>query len=254
MKITFLGTGTSQGVPLIGCDCAVCQSPDEKDRRLRVSVLIEFPDLTLVIDSGPDFRYQMLRAGVKKLDALVFTHGHKDHTAGMDDIRAFNFFQNKPMDIYASMETQEIIKREFSYIFLNKDYPGIPRINLHNISNAPFIIKGHSIMPVRVLHLGLEVFGFRIGDFSYITDANFIDDEEKRKLKGVKVAVFNALREEPHPSHFNLREATALAKEIGAEKTFFTHLSHQMGLHQKVEAELPSTIRLAYDGLSITIV
>ncbi len=253
MRISFLGTGTSQGIPVIGCGCEVCTSADAKDKRLRVSVLIETPQANIVIDSGPDFRYQMLRARVTKLDALVFTHGHKDHTAGMDDIRAYNYFQQRPMDVYASEETQVILRREFSYIFENKNYPGIPQLDLHTISNQEFEIAGIKIIPIRVTHLGLEVFGFRIGDFTYITDANAIEPGELEKAKGSKVFVINALRHEKHVSHFNLEEAIGIAQQVGADNTFFTHISHQLGMHHLVEGQLPANIHLAYDGLELLL-
>ncbi len=249
MKVTFLGTGTSQGVPFIGCDCPVCTSTDKRDNRLRTSVWIETEDTSIVIDSGPDFRYQMLRAKVKKLDALVFSHGHKDHIAGMDDVRAYNYHQNKAMEVYASTETQEALKREFSYVFSGTQYPGIPVINLNTISNKPFTINGLELIPIRTLHYKLEVFGFRIGNFTYITDANYIAPEELEKAKGSKVFVLNALRHDPHVSHFTLQEAIAVAKEVGAENTYFTHISHQLGLHTKVEENLPAGMHLSYDSL-----
>lgn len=251
MRITFLGTGTSQGVPVIACPCEICHSSDPRDTRLRCSVLIETPELTLVIDSGPDFRYQMLRAGVKKLDAILFTHGHKDHTAGLDDVRAYNYFMNKPLDVYASLETQEVLGREFQYIFKNADYPGVPQITLHTLENKAFEINGLKIQPIRVLHYRMEVFGFRIGDFTYITDANFIAPEERDKARGSELLVLNALRLEPHISHFTLSEAIEVAGDIRAKNTFFTHISHQLGLHEAVSAQLPASVQLAYDGLVI---
>lgn len=254
MKITFLGTGTSQGVPVIGCDCNICTSTDKRDKRLRSAIWIETPEVSIVIDSGPDFRYQMLRANVRKLDALVFTHGHKDHIAGMDDVRAYNFFQQKAMDVYATEETQASLRREFSYIFTEHDYPGVPQIKLHTIRpDQPFSINGLEIIPIRVLHYRLEVLGFRIGDFTYITDANFIAPEELSKAKGSKVFVLNALRREPHISHFTLNEAVAVAREIGAEQTYFTHISHQLGLHEELNEELPTGMQLAYDRLSFEL-
>lgn len=254
MKITFLGTGTSQGVPVIGCDCNVCTSTDKRDKRLRSSIWVETPEASIVIDSGPDFRCQMLRANVRRLDALLFTHGHKDHIAGMDDVRAYNFFQQKAMDVYATEETQTSLRREFSYIFTEHDYPGIPQVKLHTIRpDRPFAINGLEIVPIRVLHYRLEVLGFRIGDFTYITDANFIAPEELSKAKGSKVFVLNALRREPHISHFTLNEAVAVAREVGAEQTYFTHISHQLGLHEELNEELPAGIQLAYDQLSFDL-
>lgn len=253
MRITFLGSGTSQGVPVIACSCAVCISSDKRDNRLRSSILIETDEATIVIDSGPDFRYQMLRQKVNKLDAILFTHGHKDHTAGLDDVRAYNYFQHKEMDIYASEETQEVLKREFQYIFLNSSYPGVPQILLHDLSNEPFEINGLKITPIRVLHYKLEVFGFRIGDFTYITDANYIAPEEMNKIRGSKIVVLNALRLEKHISHFTLNEAISIAQDLNCEQTYFTHISHQLGLHQDVSKILPHNIQLAFDGLSIEV-
>jgi phosphoribosyl 1,2-cyclic phosphate phosphodiesterase len=251
VRITFLGTGTSQGVPVIACPCPICHSKDRRDNRLRSSILIETEEANIVVDTGPDFRYQMLRQNVQKLDAVLFTHGHKDHTAGLDDVRAYNYFQQKDMDVYASDETQDVLKREFQYIFTNADYPGIPQIKMHKIENALFDINGLLILPIRVLHYKLEVFGFRIGDFTYITDANYIASEEMEKAKGSKVLVLNALRHETHMSHFALEEAIAVAKEINAGQTYFTHISHQLGLHHDIENRLPSNMSLAYDGLQL---
>ena len=253
MKVTFLGTGTSQGVPVIGCDCAVCTSPDTHDNRLRTSVLIETPETNIVIDTGPDFRYQMLRANVRKLDAIIYTHGHKDHVAGLDDVRAYNYFQQKPMDIYANEHTQEIIHREFEYVFNNKFYPGIPQLSINTIDSDPFEVGGLTIIPIKLLHYKLEVLGFRIGDFTYITDANYIAPEETNKARGSKVLVLNALRHEQHISHFSLQEAIDLAGEIGAEQTYFTHMSHQIGLHLEIDSHLPPGVQLAYDGLSVEV-
>ncbi len=250
MKITFLGTGTSQGVPFIGCPCPVCQSDNKKDNRLRSSIFIETPEANIVIDTGPDFRYQMLRAGVKRLDAVIYTHGHKDHIAGLDDIRAFNYFQNMAIPIYATLETQAGLKREFSYIFSEFTYPGIPQITLNTINGEDsFIINGLTITPIKTLHYKLEVLGFRIGDFTYITDANFIAPEELDKTRGSKAIVLNALRNEPHISHFTLAEAIDIAKSTGIQDTYFTHISHQLGLHDVVDSNLPPGMHLAYDGL-----
>ncbi len=253
MQITFLGTGTSQGIPIIACPCNVCQSTDSKDKRLRTSVLIEINGKTFVIDTGPDFRQQMLRANVKNMDAVIFTHEHKDHTAGFDDIRAFNFVNKKKMEVYASANVQDAIKREFAYIFSDFKYPGIPEINLHLLENKTFSIEGIEIIPIEVMHYKLPVFGFRIGDFSYITDANYISDLEKEKIKNSKILVLNALRREPHISHFTLDQAIELVNELKPEKAYFTHISHQLGLHADVEKELPENIELAFDGLKINI-
>lgn len=253
MKVTFLGTGTSQGIPLIGCTCKVCTSTDRKDNRLRSSVMVEHKNTNLVIDTGPDFRQQMLREKVTKLDAVVFTHEHKDHTAGLDEVRAFNFINQMVMQVYATERVQQALKREFAYIFSDLDYPGIPKINLHTITDEKFTVGDMQIQPVNVLHYKLPVKAFRIGNFTYITDANFISQEEKEKIKGSEVIVINALRRTEHISHFTLNEAIDLANELKAKKTYFTHISHQLGNHKDVSLELPEHIELAYDGLQIEI-
>jgi phosphoribosyl 1,2-cyclic phosphate phosphodiesterase len=253
LKITFLGTGTSQGVPVIGCTCEVCRSLDYRDKRLRTSIHLDVDGTSLVIDTGPDFRQQMLRERVARLDAIFFTHGHKDHTAGLDDVRAYNFMQGHDMPVYGDVHTLAQLKREFSYAFEPVRYPGIPQLNLIEINEAPFTVNGITITPLPVKHLQLPVLGFRIGDFSYITDANFIPDETLAKLKGTKVLVLNALQKDKHVSHFTLAEALVMAQRIGAEKTYFTHMSHKIGLHKDVDAELPNTISLAYDGLGVTL-
>lgn len=253
MTITFLGTGTSQGVPVIACGCEVCTSTDARDNRLRTSILIETEDKTIVVDSGPDFRYQMLRAGVKHLDAIVFTHEHKDHIAGMDDIRAFNYKQNSPIDIYADLRVQKALAREFPYVFDGTGYPGIPQVIIHPIDLRPFPI-GHTIFtPIEVLHYKLPILGFRIKNFTYITDAKTIPETEKEKIKGTKTLVINALQKQSHISHFTLDEAMNFANEIGAEKTYLTHISHRLGTHFDVSKELPENIELAYDGLKLII-
>ena len=253
MNVTFLGTGTSQGVPLIGCKCKVCMSGDFRDNRLRTSILIEADGSTFVIDTGPDFRQQMLRQKVDKLDAVIFTHEHKDHTAGFDDIRAYNYILKKKIDVYASSRVQENLKREFSYIFADEKYPGIPEIVLHTIENTPFTVNKTEFIPIQAYHFKLPVFGFRIKDFTYITDANFIPDEELEKVKGTKVLVLNALRKEEHVSHFTLDQAVELMNRIQPEKGYFIHISHQLGLHKDISKELPSNIELSFDGLKITI-
>lgn len=251
MKVTFLGTGTSQGIPVITCNCVVCQSEDYRNKRLRVSVLLEMGDKTIVIDSGPDFRYQMLRAKVKDLDAIIFTHEHKDHIAGLDDIRPFNYLLRKNIDIYATERVQDALKREFSYIFSEVQYPGLPQIDIHTISNEPFHIGKTEIIPLDVMHYKLPILGFRIHDFTYITDAKTISEETIEKIKGTKILVVNALQHEDHISHFNLREAIEFSQKVGAEETYLTHISHNLGLHEEVEKELPKNVKLAYDGLSI---
>lgn len=252
MRVTFLGTGTSQGVPMIGCTCPVCTSADSRDNRLRSSIWIQTPEASVVIDSGPDFRYQMLRAKVHRLDAIVFTHGHKDHVAGMDDVRAYNFFSKKAMNIYATEETQETLKREFSYVFSGAQYPGIPQIDVHTINNkTPFSINGLEFTPIHVKHMYMDVLGFRIGDFTYITDANYIPPEELNKIKGSKALVINALRKEKHPSHYTVDEAIEVAKAAGVQDTYFTHISHQLGKHSEINDQLPAGIHLSYDGLEL---
>ena len=254
MKVTFLGTGTSQGVPVIACECEVCLSSDMNDRRLRVSVLIETKGKTIVIDSGPDFRYQMLRAGVKNLDAILYTHEHKDHVAGLDDVRAFNYKQQSEVDIYADKRVQEALKNEFHYVFSGNNYPGIPRLILNTIEDGqPFQAAGIDIIPISVMHFQLPVFGFRIGDFTYITDAKTITAEEKLKIKGSDILVINALQKEKHISHFTLEEALELAAEIGANKTYLTHISHRLGSHAEVSKQLPEGVFLAYDGLELEL-
>jgi phosphoribosyl 1,2-cyclic phosphate phosphodiesterase len=253
VTITFLGTGTSQGVPVIACNCEVCLSTDKRDKRLRTSILIEGEDKVVVVDSGPDFRYQMLRANVQHLDAIVFTHEHKDHIAGLDDIRAFNYKQNGPIDVYADSRVQTALKREFYYIFEEFKYPGIPQLNLHTIGSDPFKIGNINFTPIEVLHYKLPVMGFRIKDFTYITDAKTVSETEKEKIKGSKILVINALQKQSHISHFTFDEAIAFAEEMGAETTYFTHISHRLGKHEDVMAQLPPNIELAYDGLKIKI-
>ena len=251
LKITFLGTGTSQGVPVITCNCEVCQSDDHRNNRLRVSILIETVDKTIVIDSGPDFRYQMLRAKVKDLDAILFTHEHKDHVAGLDDIRPFNYLLHKNIDIFATTGVQEALKREFSYIFSDVKYPGLPQIELHTIDKDPFFIGQTEIIPLAIMHYKLPILGFRIGDFTYITDAKTVSYETIEKVRGTKILIINALQRQPHISHFTLDEAIEFAQKIGAEQTYFTHISHNLGLHEVVEKELPAGMKLAYDGLTL---
>lgn len=253
MKITFLGTGTSQGVPLISCQCPVCRSLDYRDKRLRTSVLIEMNGVCLVVDAGPDFRQQMLRERVRSLDALLITHEHKDHIAGLDDVRAFNYLQNKPMPLYGMERVLNHIKMEFAYAFAERKYPGVPQINLQPVEEKPFEICGISIIPIPVQHAKLPILGFRIGDFSYITDANFLSDKAMEIIKGSKVLVLNALQKEPHISHFTLSEAIEVAQKSGIPQVWFTHISHKLGLHADVEKQLPPGIGLAIDGLSITL-
>lgn len=254
MKVIFTGTGTSQGIPVIGCRCRVCTSSDEKDQRLRTSALIELDNgFRLSIDAGPDFRQQMLREQVSELHGVLFTHQHKDHIAGLDDIRSFNFLMRRDVDVMASAAVEKALRREFYYIFDEDPYPGVPSINLIPINNQPFDYAGQRIIPIRVMHHKMPVLGFRINDFTYITDANFIPEEEKEKIRHSKVLVLNALRKESHISHFNLQEAIDLVEELQPEQAYFTHLSHLMGTHAEVSAELPANVALAYDGLSIDL-
>jgi len=250
--MTFLGTGTSQGVPVIACKCSVCMSSNPKDSRLRTSVLMRSANQNIVIDSGPDFRQQMLRAGVDRLDGLVLTHEHKDHVAGLDDIRAFNFSSGMDMPVYSTLAVQEALRREFHYIFANKTYPGVPRVTLHEISHDSFSIGDDLWTPLPVRHHKLPVLGFRLGDIAYITDANHLEEETWERLKGADVLVLNALRREPHLSHFTLEEALEIAAKVGARATYLTHISHQLGLHDEVQTELPPGVFLAYDGLVVT--
>jgi phosphoribosyl 1,2-cyclic phosphate phosphodiesterase len=238
---------------MIACGCEVCTSTDEKNKRLRSSILVQSETTTLVVDTTPDFRTQMLRENVKKLDAVLFTHPHKDHIAGLDDIKAYNFFQQRPMEVYANELTQEALRREFFYIFAENKYPGIPDINLHTITDQPFVIGDITVIPIQVHHLKMPVLGFRFGNFTYITDANHIDDKEKAKIKGSEILVINALRKKEHISHFNLQQAINLTKELKIPKTFLTHISHQLGLHDEVNKELPAGIQLAWDGLQVEI-
>jgi phosphoribosyl 1,2-cyclic phosphate phosphodiesterase len=252
LKITFLGTGTSSGVPMIACDCEVCTSTDKKDKRLRSSILVESPTTTIVVDTTPDFRYQMLRAEVKKLDAVLFTHSHKDHIAGLDDIRAFNFFQGQSMAVYANAMTMQALEREFQYAFGEHKYPGVPDIKTVIINEEAFVIGDIPITPVIVWHLHMKVYGFRFGKFTYITDANRIEEEEREKIIGSDTIVVNALRKEKHISHFNLTEAETLVKELKIPNAYFTHISHQLGKHEVIEEHLPEGMHLAYDQLVLS--
>lgn len=253
MKITFLGTGTSQGVPVIACRCIGCMSDNERDKRLRSSILVEIGELVLVVDTGPDFRQQMLRAGVSKLDGVLFTHEHRDHMAGLDDIRSFNFIQNTPMDIFAEERVLRALKSGFPYVFAEKKYPGIPQVMMHPITNHPFVMGNVEIIPIRLMHYRLPVLGFRIGDFAYLTDANYISEKEKEKLYGLKYLVVNALRRETHISHFTLSQAVSLIGELNPNMGFLTHISHQMGPSREMEKELPPHVRPAFDGLVLEV-
>lgn len=237
---------------MIGCECEVCSSPDPKDNRLRSSILVRSAQTTLVVDTGPDFRYQMLREKVKHLDAVLFTHPHKDHLAGLDDIRAFNFFTRRPIDIYADSWTEEAVRRDFHYAFSDTKYPGIPELNMISIASEPFLVGDIPVVPVLVWHMKMPVLGFRFGKFTYITDANRIEEEEKDKIRGSETLVLNALRKQQHISHFTLEEAIDMARELKVHEAYFTHISHQLGLHQVIESELPENMHLSYDGLTLS--
>ncbi len=249
MKITFLGTGTSQGVPVIGCKCEVCQSQDPKDKRLRSSILIQIEGKNIVIDAGPDFRQQMLRENVQKIDAVLLTHKHKDHVAGLDDLRPFNYLQKSPIDIFADKQTLETVKKEFSYSFEKSDYKGAPKMNLHEIENKKFTAAGIGILPIKVKHEKMDIFGYRIKNFTYITDANYISPTEMQKIEDSKILVLNALRYQKHPSHFSFSEALEIMHKIKPEKGFLTHASHKIDIYKDVQKKLPSFVELAYDGL-----
>ena len=253
MRITFLGTGTSQGVPLISCKCHVCTSTDERDKRLRSAISLRIGEQYIVIDSGPDFRQQMLRDEATHLDAIVFTHEHKDHIAGLDDVRAFNFTSGKPVRVYCTEKVEEALRREFHYAFSENKYPGVPEIILNRIENSPFSINGINFNPIEVLHFKMKVFGYRIGNFTYITDANFISEEEIDKIVGSEILVLNGLRKEPHPSHFTFDQALALIARINPKAAYLTHISHQLGTHKEVTQELPPNVYLAYDGLTLEL-
>lgn len=253
MKVTILGSGTSQGIPVIACKCEVCLSKDAKDKRLRSSIHIEIDGKSFVVDSGPDFRQQLLVNQIDQLDAILYTHEHKDHVAGLDDVRAFNFTYKKSMPLYGEQRVLDSLKREYQYIFSNSNYPGVPQVELHSITNESFQIENTTIQPIRVMHGKLPILGFRIKDFVYITDASAIDEEELEKLKGVDTLILNAVRKQPHHSHYNLEQAVSLIQKINPKKAYITHISHLMGKHQEVNQELPSPIELAYDGLSFEI-
>lgn len=261
--LTFLGTGTSQGVPMIACPCEVCRSSDPRDARLRSSALVRTSGLDIAIDAGPDFRTQMLSADVQKLDAILMTHEHKDHTGGLDDIRAFNYFTSAPVDVWATEHVAEALRRDYAYAFDENPYPGAPEITLHTIDDGrdpdgrivreakPFNVKGVDVLPIRGWHRDLPVTGFRFDRVAYLTDFNRIDESELDNLKGLDVLVINALGHKAHISHFNLEQATEIAQKVGAKETYFTHISHRMGLFEAIEPTLPAGIHLACDGLTV---
>jgi len=253
IEATFLGSGTSQGVPVIACTCPVCQSADPKDKRLRSSLLLKINGINYVIDAGPDFRQQMLRENINTLRAILVTHEHVDHIFGLDDIRSFNWVQKHPTDIYAEKRVQKAIMRIFNYVFADNKYPGTPKMNLHDIDNNPFVIDGIEFIPIRCYHHKLPVYGFRVGDLTYITDTNFIPEKEMEKLAGTRILILNALRIEKHLSHYNLEQAIEIIQKVNPERGYLTHISHRMGKHQEVQSMLPSNVFLAYDGLTFSI-
>ncbi len=251
-KVTFLGTGTSGGVPMVGCGCEVCLSENTKDKRLRSSILIESDTTTVVIDATPDFRQQMLLYKVRKMDGILITHPHKDHVGGIDDTRPFQYFQHGPTKVYGSSMSLQGIRREIPYAFEDNPYPGVPMLNLNEIGLDPFMIGDIPFIPILVWHHRMPVLGFRIGDFTYITDANRIEEPELEKIRGSHTLVLNALRKQKHISHFTLSEAVAVAQYLGVERALFTHISHQLGTHTVINRELPENMALAYDGLELS--
>ena len=251
MKITFLGTGTSQGVPVIACNCPTCLSGDPKDKRLRASVLLELGETNILIDTGPDFRQQMLRARVDHLDAILYTHEHRDHIAGLDDIRAYNFIQKKPMELFGEERVLRALHHTFPYIFAERKYPGIPQVNFHKIDTNPFSFSDTDIVPIRALHYRLPVLGYRIGEFAYVTDANFMSAEAIEKIRGVQIFTICALRRKEHISHYNLEQALKVIDLVKPQMAFLTHISHLMGPNAEVETTLPGNVHLACDMLSL---
>ena len=252
-EIVLLGTGTSQGVPVICCHCEVCRSSDEKDKRLRSSALIRSGGKTIVIDAGPDFRQQMLRENVNDIDAILLTHEHKDHTGGIDDIRPFNFMNNKSVDIYCEPNVAEVIKLDYRYAFKENKYPGVPEMKIHEIGLSPIKIGDMEIIPIRVLHMNLPILGFRVGKFAYITDASFIEPKEILKLNGIEVLVINAVRKKKHYSHFNIDDALEVINSVNPNKAYLTHISHSLGIYSDINKELPQGVELGYDGLKILL-
>ena len=253
MKLTILGSGTSQGIPVIACQCDVCKSADKHDKRLRSSAMLEVKGKIIIIDAGPDFRYQMLRSGVQDIRAILLTHGHKDHVGGLDDVRAFNWVKQGAVDVYGSNETREVVYKDFSYAFAAFRYPGVPEITYHTLDGFPFYIDDIKVIPIPVFHYKMPVLGFRIDNFAYITDAKTIPDSSFELMNGVEYLVINALRKEEHLSHFNLSEALAAIERIQPKQAWLTHIGHQMGLASEVAKELPQNVKLAYDTFVTTI-
>lgn len=253
MFVRLLGTGTSQGIPIIGCHCPVCTSTDERDHRLRTSALVEVDGVNILIDAGPDLRQQLLRCGVTRLDALLLTHEHKDHTGGIDDVRPINFLMKTPLNIYGQPRVMKAIRNDYSYAFGPDQYPGVPQLVLNPLQPEPFEVKGVEVIPVKVRHMTLPIFGYRIRNFGYITDASFISETEKKKLYGVKVLAINALRREQHYSHFNLEQALAIIEEIKPERAYLTHVSHRLGKYVDVSQELPQNVFLGIDNQVIEV-
>jgi phosphoribosyl 1,2-cyclic phosphate phosphodiesterase len=253
LRIRFLGTGTSQGVPVIGCQCKVCRSEDAHDNRLRSSILLETQNKSIVIDTGPDFRQQMLLSKQMKLDAVLYTHEHRDHISGMDELRSFNFMTKKRINLFGEKNVKKALVGAFPYAFKKSDYPGSPQVDFHIIDTYPFRVGEVEITPIRVMHHLLPILGFRIGDFTYITDAKYIPDSEKAKIFGSKIIVLNALRKQSHISHFSLTEALNQIREFSPKSAYLTHISHQLGLSSEIEKELPENVFLAYDGLELML-
>ena len=252
-KVLFLGTGTSQGVPVIGCNCVVCGSNNSKDRRFRSSVLVTINSINILIDIGPDFRSQMLDSNISSIDHILITHQHRDHTAGIDDLRPIYYLNKRPISLYAENHVIQALKQDFQYIFNSYDYPGKPKINLRIIDDLPFLLSDFEIIPIRVMHHKLPIFGYRIGDLSYITDANYISSQEMKKLLGTKILIINSLQKEPHISHYNLQQSLELIEELNPDKAYLTHVSHNMGTYKSIQKELPENVFLAYDMLEIEI-
>ena len=253
MKLTILGSGTSQGVPVIACQCPVCRSTDRQDKRLRSSAMLDINGKKIVFDAGPDFRYQMLRANVQDVRAILLTHEHKDHIGGLDDVRAFNWVKKGPVDVYGSEKTREVVYKDFSYAFAKSRYPGVPEIEYHEVDERPFFIDDIEVIPLPVMHYKMPVLGFRIGNFAYITDANAIPTYAMERLEGVDYLVLNALRKTEHLSHFSLPQALDIIRKLNVKQAFLTHIGHQMGLAAEVSGELPPNVRLAYDTMEIDI-